>query len=620
MLKKAGIMLILAGLLLLSGFTLQWPEQDPRIWRIGVEDDSKQEFAANLTADKLQYQVKQGTSQTVWSDFPAGLDASITRNLSIHYSLSKVPEHGVNFKVRVLSASKAVPQMSVFSNGTLSGMIQITGIGEKSPYKYKKLYELYIPKEQLKQGQNELKLGAERCLYCSDKEDPQLYWSWDYLELESLTEPANEPVHGRYIQMGTGVASNDYYFDTAATRHLPYVLKWLGIAYSGNIVRAGCFSNVGNSCSDMKNYYAALKEYNTGAVALYLYTKNITLDPDGGLPADARAKLTDFLKQYGRYIQYYEVDNEPGLFERSKAVNVAVAQWLSEHRSIYSPHLQIVSPGWSYKSTGGEPYGWERDSVQRKELEDLTDLTNGHAYGTSYADNEGGSFVENLRTLGSDEDGLPKKMLNTEVGTTNTHLDPPAYGAGQKQAAVFDRILRAHIGFSDIFIQHAAFYKNYELFRQDFDFKSHDPATTRSYSFPGNQDSRVKIFRRLALAYATHGKPLSFEIVNRSETNDKKVYVRAVDTSYLAPLPGSGATSDKLLVNFVNFEDSPQSVRVRVRMPLKGDYHGERIGPGETYRDAVQQVQVKASPWAEFQVNLPAGDSVQYILSRKPGD
>jgi len=121
--------------------------------------------------------------------------------------------------------------------------------------------------------------------------------------------------------------------------------------------------------------------------------------------------------------------------------------------------------------------------------------------------------------------------------------------------------------------------------------------------------------RRLSLAYATHGAPLSYEVTNKDALADKLVYVRVVDTSAIEPLAGSGATSNKVLVNLVNFEATPQTVIVKVKMPKQAVYEGERFGSGDTYEQARSYVTGKqASPQLMFQETLGAGEAVQYIL------
>ncbi|MCY9656678.1 discoidin domain-containing protein [Paenibacillus chondroitinus] len=607
------------------------------IWTLGKPDDSDLEFGKESAAP-ISYTVSSGEQQQqTWSSVPQGLNKSLNPTLSINYALAEIPEYGVHFRVKILDAHKSVPEMAVFSNNLLSGIIQIAGVGgTTSAYEYKKLYELYIPKEQLQLGNNVLKLSAEGCLSCKADENKFLWWKWDYLSLDALTAPAEEPIHGRYVESGTKVSNLSFYYDQGAVRHLPYVLKWLGIAYSGNVMRVDCATDVKEGCSAIKPYYETLRDYNTQAVALHLHTGNIKLNDDGTLPADAENKLSDYVKQYGSMFQYYEIDNEPGLFNRSKSVNLAIAKWLKINLPELAPHVKTVAPGWAYapqysmrscrnqNTSGvlrcGDPDGWESDPNQRMELEEMTDLTNGHAYGTSYVNNKDGSFLENMRTFGGAKDGLQKLMLNTEYGTSDSHKDPVEYGAAEPHAAVFDRIMRAHIGYADMFMQHAAFYPDYALFEPGIDLNTQNPAQMQIHKNSTEEDTRVGVMRRLNLAYATHGKPLVYEISNKQELSDKLVYFRGVDTSTLPALPGSGGKSDKILLNFVNFESSPQTIQVKVTMPEAALYEGERFGAGDTYESARSYLSgLQADTELDFKETLGPGEAVQYILSRADG-
>lgn len=605
-----------------------------QIWTLGKPDDSDLEFGKESTAP-ISYTVSSDEQQPeAWDSIPQGLNKSLNSTFSIHYSLAEIPQYGVHFRVKVLDAHKSVPQMAVFSNSMLSGIIQIAGVGgTTSTYEYKKLYELYIPKEQLQLGTNVLKLSAEGCMSCRADENKFLWWKWDYLSLDALAAPAEEPIHGRYVESGTKVSNLSFYYDQGAVKHLPYVLKWLGIAYSGNVMRVDCATDVKDGCSSIKPYYETLRDYNTQAVALHLHTGNIKLKDDGTLPADAENKLSDYVKQYGSMFQYYEIDNEPGLFNRSKSVNLAIAKWLKTNLPTLAPHVKTVAPGWAYapeyslrtcrnQTTSGvfscgDPDGWEGDPNQRMELEEMTDLTNGHAYGTSYVNNKDGSFVENMRTFGGAEDGLQKLMLNTEYGTSDSHLDPTEYGAAEPHAAVFDRILRAHIGYADMFMQHAAFYPEYALFEPGIDLNTQNPAQMEIHKNSLESDTRVSVMRRLNLAYATHGKPLVYEVANKPELSDKLVYFRGVDTSTLPALPGSGGKSNKVLLNFVNFESTPQTIEVKVTMPQSAIYEGERFGAGDKYESARSYLSgLEAAPELAFKETLGPGEAVQYILSR----
>lgn len=634
---------------------------DTLLWRVGKADLSYGEFS-DFAAAAAPYDIPSDwNTRTDWKAVPKGLKGSINKELALRFNLAQIPANGVKLTFKILDADRSVPQMAVFANDMMAGLIQIAGVSGSThlglklpgPVPFKETYQLYIPKELLQTGTNVLKLQAPTCLFCSSAEEKFLWWSWDYLMLESLEAPAAEPIHGRVVYTGTMI-NEDYRFTADATRHLPALLKWLGIAYSGNALRAGCASDVSNSCTDMENFFKTMADYNMKAVGARLNTRFDLVN--GALPPDKAAILENYLSVYGKYLQYYEVDNEPGLFNIRKSVDLAVARWLRDNRAAFgAPDLKIVAPGWAYQpayavdacddrwqvegqpKTCGTPDGWEADPVQRKEVEDVTDLTNGHAYAMSYGNYTGGSLVENLLTFSTKQpdgtwtntpdDGLPKDMLNTEFGTSNGHMDLTAYGAlaHDSQAAIFDRVMRAHVGFADTFLQHAAFFNNYQLFRTGFVWETHDPAQTEifyntvSAEPEYKQDPRVKTFRRLALAYATHGQPLAYTYLNKSSLLNRKVLFRGVNTAALAPLPVTNAKSNKVLLNFVNFENTAQTMQVRVTLPKEGIWTGERIGAGDTYAAASQSFTGYAGPALDLTVALGPGESVQYILEPPEG-
>ena len=93
------------------------------------------------------------------------------------------------------------------------------------------------------------------------------------------------------------------------------------------------------------------------------------------------------------------------------------------------------------------------------------------------------------------------------------------------------------------------------------------------------------------------------------------VYFRAVDTSTLPPQAGSGAISNKILLNFVNFEATPETLDVRVTLPRSGNFQAERIGAGDTWKSADSTQNLTGNPDIELKESLGPGESVQYILS-----
>lgn len=73
--------------------------------------------------------------------------------------------------------------------------------------------------------------------------DKYLWFEWDYFRLKALEEPATEPIHGRYVHLGSTIAASTFRYDEHAIRHLAPMAKWLGIAYSGNWMRTSFWSD-----------------------------------------------------------------------------------------------------------------------------------------------------------------------------------------------------------------------------------------------------------------------------------------------------------------------------------------------------------------------------------------
>jgi fibronectin type 3 domain-containing protein/regulation of enolase protein 1 (concanavalin A-like superfamily) len=220
-----------------------------------------------------------------------------------------------------------------------------------------------------------------------------------------------------------------------------------------------------------------------------------------------------------------------------------------------------------------------------------------------------------MELYGNVEDGWPKEYLTSETGTNNWHSEDNGarFKSTQPNSEAFDRIMRAHIAVVDRTMQHASAFDDFGIFN---DYLPKDDLSTLSV-YPGvnGQDPRIKTYRRLALAYATHGAPLTYHYLNTSQLLDKKVYFRGVDTSAIPGQSGSNAVSNKLLLNFVNFESSPQTMTVQVTLPVTGAYHAERFGLGNTYAEAHSVMTLTAGPTVQITENLGPGESVQYILT-----
>ncbi|GAC1352418.1 MAG: hypothetical protein NVS3B20_05450 [Polyangiales bacterium] len=581
------------------------------LWTLGTPDEQSTEFAADPTGLSSNYTVSKRTPSS-FRDLPRGLRAVKNPALAITFTLGQVPPFGAEFRCKILDADIAVPQMAVFSNDLMVGVIQIAGVHGVSKYPFFKVYRLYIPAEFLHPGDNTLTLKTQRSLYGTPTEDPFLWWEWDYLQLAAYDAPVSEPMHGRMIRLGTNM--DGHYYDVNTIHHLPYLLEWLGIAYSHNTLRATFWKDTESLWLPKgKAYLMAIRDLNDGAILGHVKTNFSQPLVDGELPDPVLSDFATFLATYGSLAEYFEVDNAPGVFNYAKAVDLAVAKAFLRLRPRVVPTMKLVSTGWSYQPTAGIPIGWEADPVQRNEVEKLCDLTSGHVYPrgpSTYA------LAHNLDVYGPVHDGLPREMLVSETGSSSQEVDGIGYAANQPHAALVDRTLRAQIGFADHIIQHTAFLPDYGLFVGGFDWNSHNPTATTVAPLGNGEDSRVRIFRRLALAYATHGAPLHFNYTNAPDLKGKPVYFRAVDTAALGISP-TGGSSNKILLNFVNFDHEPVTLQVDVEMPTIGKYYGRRFGRGDVYSDAESNLfDLSASPDLSFNETLQGGDAVQYILSR----
>ncbi|MGD0090296.1 MAG: hypothetical protein ABSE73_10285 [Planctomycetota bacterium] len=590
------------------------------LWQIGTPDDSSKEFAdyqrgnPEALAIAAENKVQLGPATV-----SKGLKASVNPSMEITYTLPAVPKHGALFSFKLLHAPKGGAQMGVFSNGIMAGLIQLWGThGTASPYHWKKTYRLYVPGELLTQGANALRLTAPRPLWSDASVDQQMWWEWDYLMLEALAAPVREPIHGTMSYLGTTMkhSANDFFVNDDTLRLAPLALRWMGIAYSGNTIRADFWYDVVRMQPRRLEYLQLLRDLNLTVIVDNISGSHYRVGPEGKMPQQMKAALQKFFDTYGSLCQWYELGNEPCMFGGGLAETLELAKYLSE---IKPPHVKTAACGWAYGGGKGTPKNWDANVLQRRVVEEDCQATNGHSYGFSYADNKGGSFIENLATYQGVQDGWPIEFVNTETGTNDWHSEKaenagPNYASTQPHAQAFDRILRAHIAVVDRFMQHAAIFDDFGLFKAPTKWTALETLSV----FPGvkGQDPRLKTYRRLALAYATHGAPLPYTVANKDETAGKLLYFRAVDTAALPALPGSGGTADKILLNFVNFENAPQTLKVRVKMPDSTAYGGERFGPGNTYAESHSEVkELQADPWLELSVVLGPGESVQYILT-----
>ncbi len=614
--KRLTCLLIL---LFIPALTLR---ADTVLWQIGVDDGSRDEFTGGhpdrlVIPDDWQARTAPGSA---WPEFVKNAVANRKKPVVIDFTLGQVPEHGAELDLGIFGSTKLTPQVAVYLNGTMAGLIQTWGLkGTKhgKTHTYRRVYRLYLPPQLLRAGENELRLGFLPQPYGSN---PGMdYFSWDFLRLRTLDQAPAEPVHGAVVYAGTNMTlgadgPKAFRVNEHVIRMAPPLLEWLGIAHSGNLVRAAFWSNVSRLQTHRRELLETYRDLNMRVVLNTLYLGNFT--PDGEeLPAEQRTLFDEYMSNYSDLVQYVEVSNEPGLIGPIPYENVlAFTKYV---RQAVPEHVSVMGPGWAYNT-------WAGDAQKRRSIEAYCDVIGGHAYGLSFNNTPGGSFVENVLAYAPLEDGLPKPFINTEFGSNEWHHDWDAKDfTTQPHAAAFDRNMRAHVAVATGFMQHAAFFahakKEFEKFSlfadvEDDDWENHDPLDTAVWPGIDGQDSRVQTFRRLALAYSTHGAPLPWTLLNAEALAYQPVYIRCVDTSALDPLPGSGGASDKVLLNFVNFSDEAQTLRVRVTLPRPGVWAGKRIGPGDTLREATQAVTLTADPGVAVEVELPPRESVQFIL------
>ncbi len=600
------------------------------LWQIGLADDLSSEFKEfNKGAETVEI-ASVGTvlDATASSQISRGIKASSNSPFDINYPLDRVPANGVLFTFKLIRAPKSGSQMAVFSNGQFAGLIQLWGTaGTEYPYQWRKTYRLYIPKEMVRAGKNELRLTAPRPLWGDPADDNQQWCEWDYLKLEALDAPISEPWHGKISYLGTTMTMSDHDFNVNddTLRFAPVALEWLGIAYSGNTLRANFWYNEAPQQPKRVEYLRLLAAYNMTVLCDFISGGHFRNEADGSVPVKMKDALSAFFQNEGQYIQYYELGNEPCMFGDKNGGGLA--EYLSlakEIQRIRPAHLKIVAPGWAYGGNkGGLPLNWDAFVDNRRAVEKYCDCIDGHSYGFSFADSRGGSFIKELEDFGEIEDGWPKEYLNSETGSNNWHSEDN--GAHQKSAQPhmqsFDRILRAHLAVVDRTMQHAAVFSDFGLFSTPESWAGFDLDQLQVMPPPDGpgKDSRLKTYRRLALAYATHGVPLTYTVQNAADLQYKQVYFRAVNTASLAPQAGSHAVSNKVLLNFVNFETTAQALSVHVILPQNGRWTGTRIGPGDTWGAAHSSAAITALPDARLQESLGPGESVQYILAPPSG-
>ncbi len=556
----------------------------------------------------------------IWQDdaqTPDGLHGVSRPAADFTVTLQRPPANGAEFSFLLTDATQTGPQAAVFLNGMLQGLIQLWGTAPAPlPYKWRKTYRLYLPPGAFKAGDNTLSVRLVPPMWSDPTPEVmgRFWFKWENLRIDALDAAPREPVHGKLFWLGTTFKKNTgFEVDDRSLALIDAAFPWIGASYCGNTMRADFWHDVSRVQIKRREYLEKLRDYNATVLADYI-SGHFHVDNTGELDAAGKAALDKFFADYGDLIQFYELGNEPSMF------GGAYADYLATARHVYAnrpAHLLLAATGWAYGGGKGEPVNWEADPARRRTIESWCDMINGHSYGSSYNDARGGSFFETFKTYGQPGDGWPKPFIVSETGANDWHSEEngPRYPSRAPHTSAFDRILRAHVAVVDRAIQHALIFDDFGLFETPAnpdDMKG----SLRVRTPHDGEPSRLSVFRRIALAYATHGAPLETEILNPAELKNRLLLVRAVDTLAIAPQAGSLAKSDKILVALVNFEDQPQRISVRVKMPVAGHYSALRIDNGMDYAAAHKDMGLlAANPSLVFTDTLAPGEAVEYILS-----
>lgn len=609
-------------------------------WRIGLNDGSNAEFTGTGNMPTSYTIPSDWSMQTTWPQWPPAPPANTPWTTTINYNLATVPPNGVMFTFKAVNASMMIPELAVYSNFAPCGIIQIggaqyPGFGPPDTYTrtFTRAYQIYIPPQFLVAGANQLQISALGSPY-NRSTTIFLPFTIDYMELDSLAAPPLEPINGKVTYTGINDGGFDINSSTIAIDQDE--AEWMGVAYCGNPERIAFWNNLTDQTPAARLSY--LQELQSLDMTCILDGWNCadTTDSeiiDGQLPDDGSATyINSLFSSYGSLVQFYEICNEPcqSITSASNQYCTAVANYVN---TLLPANVQLTSPGYAYGGGYGDPINWDDGAnyANRTMLDGLCDAYDGHAYGSSYG-YDNGNLAETIDADGLWVDGNPqitngwsKPFVVTECGSGSSNADAHEVctSADEEYSSALDRNLRAHIAFADYFCAHAMFNNG-----TTYDYingTQTDPTTwvaNPSNSAEGDMDTRPKALRRLVLAYGTHGAPLPYTWQTPPTTlpssSQGPVYFRAVDTSTLPPLPGSGATSSKILLSFVNFDLlNSNTISVNVTMPAAKTYSGVSYNSATSFTSAQTILTgLTATPTLPLSVTLGPGESVEYILDR----
>ncbi|HEX4141133.1 MAG TPA: polysaccharide lyase family protein, partial [Candidatus Methylacidiphilales bacterium] len=619
------------------------PPSSTTVWRIGLKDGSNAEFTGTPGSSMPStYTIPSNwATQTMWPQWPPAPPSNTPWTTTINYNLAAVPQNGLMFTFKAVNASMMIPELAVYSNFAPCGIIQIAGAqypGFGSPDTYTRQftrpYQVYIPPQFLVAGANQLQISALGSPY-NRSTTIFLGFTIDYMELDTQPTLPSEPMNGKITY--TGINDGGFTINSSTVAIDQAEAEWMGVAYCGNPERIPFWNNLTNmqTPASQLSQLQEMQALNMTCIMDGWNCANTTnsMVTNGILPPDGSTNyISNLFSSYGSYFQFYEICNEPcqSITNASNKYSAAVAAYIND---IKPPTVVLASPGYAYGGGYGSPTNWDNMAgyTNRTALDSLCGAYNGHAYGSSYG-YDNGSLAETVDADGTWVGGNPqvtngwaKPFIVTECGSGTNSADAHEVctSTNEEYSSSLDRDLRAHIAFADYFCAHAMFNNGAQ-----FDYINGTQTNTSTWvanpanATFGDNDTRPKALRRLALAYGTHGMPLRYTWQSPPTSlpgiAQGPVYFRAVDTSTLPPLPGSGATSSKILLSFVNFDLlNANTISVNVTMPASKTYTGVSYNSATSYSSARSVITgLTANPVLPLTVSLGPGESVEYILNK----
>jgi hypothetical protein len=594
------------------------------IWTLGKTDDSSVEFA-EFKSDAIVTETisipLQNTKQC-----PRGLELRWQPELSFRFDVPVIPKTGAVFELNVEDADAMVTQVAVLVNGIFVGMPQVIGYDQiPGGRTTNRSWMVTIPAERFVKGENKLSLRLVPSSYTkkgevvnqSDeyialmnlrtrKENsyPTSDWlHWDMLALyalpdilpntlpdtlpntlpDALPKTIPEPINGRPVYMGTNMGyvhlKGFKPFEEFVLRDLEY----LGMKQSGSPIRIGVWDKGQYNQITPEALDKLLDSLNERGLSPYF------LFEPGRLCNNwedfEKSNEVEVIKKHGSKVVAVEVGNEVdhplyGWDQMSMSVAYATIQKQSVmgqalKKYANNPNLKITGEGWYHAWNYGVI-----DAQARKEVSNdsgFTDDLSAHDYGRSYI-----QPALTYYSLYGVNLGDPKAIWVTECGS---------WTPNDENVFEFDVNLRGNISYATYIVQ-------YLLYPYDNEMKRFSMLTEE------NADAKIlektRIFRRLLHAYALHGKPIPYKILNESELKNQLVQINPV-------LVNGGV---KLAM--INFSNKEQKVKVEFILQQSGVLTGNRYGDGETVATATKKIELKAIPQLLLEEILAPGETVLY--------